>query len=818
MTPRPLDRYRVNDLLEHARSSEWYAALDLQLDRPVTLTHVPLDGVGAAAVERWRERVRTLASVAHPALSHILDTFHADGSDWVVSERVDGRPLGEAAGRHPFAGSEVVRLGREIAEAAASLVAAGVPAIGLAQADVVLTGTGQVKLAGLWRPRWGVPSEPTAAGDLHALGELLLVAAGVQPAGEAPVGTDALSKQLVPTCGDLAEPLASIAARCLGAADSGSFDTLEEAAAALRQLDTAAHPATVVHQSGASVPPPATRRRRWLAVAAMVLLAAGAIAGWWYRSTRHPLVTAVLPVAPPGQSEQARLAAAAVNDTTTMALATIPSLALVSGREVVGLRRAGRTDAQIARQLAVDELVEVKLSVVEGKTGPLIDLSRRRADDGHTVWSERLQADTWEPAALRDTVSELLTGAYRGDYVSRAGRFEKVSPAAYRLYLTVLERSAAGTQSKDRTEEIVLLRTALADSPAFPEAWQRLAETYSQRYRVTLLPEDKTAYEDALDRAKRVGAPPTVTLPTEIIFLLRNGETTRAADLAEGFVHQNPGNPLAWQLRGEALSQTGRFAEAEQAFARARLLLPSAGILSRLALARSDRGDHTGARTAIAEARAMAGTNPMLTSCEAHIEMYAGNHAVSERLYRGVLEERETAAGRTELGNCLYYQNRFAEAADSYRRALELVPTDFVAMRNLGDAIQALGDRSGATPYYQRALTGAESGLSHGLGARAALETRAVCLAQLGRREDAARAADDVLRANPYHPASFYTAALVAAVSGDRASARAWTRRALDANAPAAWFESPEFAMMAGDAEFRSLLPPRTPPVGGSSR
>lgn len=811
MTPGPLDRYRLDSLLEHEESSQTHAALDLQLDRPVTLTRVPLDGIAAEALERWRERVRTLASAAHPALSHILDSFHTGGSDWVVSERIEGRLLGEVAGHHPLAGSEVVRLGREVAEAAASLVAAGVPALGLADADVVLTSAGQVKLAGLWRPRWDAPGELTATGDLHALGELLLAAAGVRPTGAAPWEADSLVTRLAPACGDLASPLASIAARCLGTAETGRFETLEEAAAALRQLDSAAHPVTVVHQAGTPAPLPGARRRRWLAAAAAVLLAAGAIAGWWYRSTRRPLVVAVLPVEPPGQGEQARLAAAAVNDTTTMALATIPGLALVSGREVVALRKAGRSDVQIAQQLAVSELVEVKLSVIEGKAGPLIDLARRRAGDGHTVWSERLQADTWEPAALRDTVSELLTGAFRGEYISRTGRYDTVSPAAYRLYLTVLERAATLTQSKDRSEEIALLKAALADSPSFAPGWHWLARTSVQRYQITYHPEDKSAYEDALGRAKQLGVPTTVTLPTEIFFLLRTGETTRAAELAEGFVRQNPGNPLAWQHRGETLSQAGRFAEAEQAFARARRLLPSADVLRSLAMARSARGDHAAARAAIAEARALAGPNLWLTYSEAEIEMYAGNHTASERLYRAVIAERESAYDHSNLGNCLYYQDRFAEAAASYRRALGLAPNDFVAMRNLGDALQALGDRDGARPWYEKGLAGTEEALGHGFRPRQPLETRAVCLAQLGRREDAARAADEVLRANPYHPASFYTAALVAAVSGDRASARAWTRRALAANAPAAWFESPEFAMMAGDAEFTALLPPRTP-------
>lgn len=786
MSSGPLDRYSVGELVERYGASETYAALDRQLERPVTLTRVPLGGVETAAVARWRERLRVLAAATHPALAPVLDTFHAEGAEWIVSERLAGRRLVEAARHEPLAAPEVARVGREVAEAAASLAAGGLPAVGLGRADVVLTGDGQTVLAGLWRPAWDTPAEESAEDDLRALGELLLAAAGGRAA-------------------DLAAPLASLIARCLGTGGVDAFSSLAEAAAALATLGAAAHPATTAQLTAAGEPDRRSRRS-WPVAAVLALLAGGALAAWWHTSARRPLAVAVLPVAPPEESERARLAAAAVNDTATMALATLPQLSLVSGREVLSLRRGGRSDAQIARQLAVAEVVEVKLAAVEGKAGPLLDLERRRADDGRVVWSEHLQADTWEPATLRDTVGELLTGAYRGEYTSRTGRFARASPGAYRLYLTVLTRAAGGARSSDRSDDIALLGAALADSPDFALGWHLLAFLHGQRYQITFRPEDRTAYEQALERARRLGLPATVTLPNEISFLLRTGDTARAAELAEGFVRQNTGNPVAWRLRGETLSQAGRFAEAEAAFARARRLLPAADLLCSLAVARSNRGDHAGARAAIAEARALAGPSPLQTAYEAHIEMYAGDHGAAERLYRELLQASPSAVNHCNLGNCLYYQDRFAEAADSYRRALALVPTNCVAMRNLGDALQALGDREGARSWYEKALATAEDARALGMRSRQTLETRAVCLAQLGRREDAARAADEVMRANPYHPASFYTAALVAAVAGDRASALAWTRRALAANAPPLWFTSPEFAAVAADPAFAALF------------
>jgi len=67
-------------------------------------------------------------------------------------------------------------------------------------------------------------------------------------------------------------------------------------------------------------------------------------------------------------------------------------------------------------------------------------------------------------------------------------------------------------------------------------------------------------------------------------------------------------------------------------------------------------------------------------------------------------------------------------------------------------------------------------------------------------------AVHEALQAFPDNPQTRFVAALVFAVSGDVNSSLAWTRQALEVNAPAIWFSGPEFAATRERPEFRALF------------
>jgi protein O-GlcNAc transferase len=57
-----------------------------------------------------------------------------------------------------------------------------------------------------------------------------------------------------------------------------------------------------------------------------------------------------------------------------------------------------------------------------------------------------------------------------------------------------------------------------------------------------------------------------------------------------------------------------------------------------------------------------------------------------------------------DLGRLYYYQQRFQDAADSFRRAIALDPAAYKAWDNLGLATEALGDAAQARRYYLKAV------------------------------------------------------------------------------------------------------------------
>lgn len=816
MRPTRVGHYRLDHTIESSATHESFSAWDEQLERPVRVVGVPVEGVPVDARERWRREVRAIAAVTHPAVVHILDIIHQDGSDWIISEWVEGAPLEDVAARQPFATSEVVRLATELAEALATVHHRQLAHGRLGLQQILVTAAGHLKIGGFCLPPWG-GSEPREldpadrpAADRRALGRAILALLGIPAKQGQDEGLELgdIRKALSRVGGDLTAPLERLVAGLMAVPGVPAFTSLDEPTAELHAL---AHRSQTATQIVPGVPPPAASRRRWwlAAALALALVVGGVAAGWWWRTSRRPLAVAVLPVQAPADTEDARLAATAVYDTVVMALAGESGLALSSGREVLGLRTAGRSDAEIARELAVDELVEIKLTNEPSQPGPRLELHRRRVRDGKELWSHQVSTGTWEPAALRELASELLRGAYRGDYSAMGARPLAASPAAFRSYLIVREHGVTGAFTQDREEEIRLLESAVADSPGFIAAWVLLSEQYGVRFSLHLRDDDRARCEEALSRARAAGGSLLQVGFGEIGLANLTRQTTKAVELAEQLTRAAPGNPAAWETLGRALSRAGRFDEAESALARSVRLFPNARAQLTLAYARSARGDYDGARRALAAYRSLGTEGIPYQSARAEIEMYAGNHELAERLYRELLEKRGNRLDLIHLANCLYYQGRFKEAETYYRQAIDRDVMDFVARRNLADTLLVLGRHDEAKDHYSAALAACEALPQAARTDRSALETRAVSLAQLGRRAEAAAAIEALLAEYPRNPAALFTASLVAAVNKDREGAIAWAGRARQANAPVPWFRGPEFADLRGDPRFEALLKPR---------
>jgi tetratricopeptide (TPR) repeat protein len=482
---------------------------------------------------------------------------------------------------------------------------------------------------------------------------------------------------------------------------------------------------------------------------------------------------------------------------------------VVSGRDVRAVSGQGKRVSAIARELGVRELVETSLTPGQPGRPIRVGLQRLEASTGRVIWSEQLEVGTDDLILLQDRIVTALGDAYGGIPTSGHPGSQDATPAALEAYLQAKSRIDSGKYSKDFKDEIALLETAIANAPRFFAPVIALATRYRYLHELYRRPADGDRCTALAERGRELAPNHPWVLSLEVWLALDQRDNGAALERARAWTASRPGDSTAWETLAVVLDRMERYREADTAFDRSLALLPSWHTFFSLGQARESRGDFDGAREAIRRALAISPGNLFLLGLLAEVEMYAGNNTEAERLYRDLLARRGTRLDRIHLGNCLYYRGKLVEAATLYREAADKDPSDYLALANLADTQLAMGPTELARVSYAKALRLCDVEYGQGMRRRALLETRARCLAQLGRGPDAFLAIQEALADYPDNPATMFMAALVAAVAGDTNAALAWTGKALAAHAPLAWFTGPEFARLAQDPRFRALTSKR---------
>jgi serine/threonine protein kinase len=333
-------RYRIIAELGRGGMGVVYRARDTQLDRDVALKTVRTDL--PAATDRFLREARAMAAVRHDHVVEIYDYGEENGVRFVAMPLLAGETLAARLRRQaPLPPSEVIRIGREMAEGLAAVHEKGLIHRDLKPSNVWLEApSGRVKLLdfGLARdPRTddGMTSPGALVGtpaymspeqvnglaldartDLFSLGSVLYEAATGQPAFLAPTQTATLQ-----AVGEKTLPPARTVNPAIPAALSGLIERLhrkrpadrpasaaEVAEALARLADGAPEPSAKPGGHGAPENrPPGAPRRRSLSVAILVtvacalLLIVGAILAYSVigPSRDRSLSTAAIGVAPP---------------------------------------------------------------------------------------------------------------------------------------------------------------------------------------------------------------------------------------------------------------------------------------------------------------------------------------------------------------------------------------------------------------------------------------------------------------------------------------------------------------------------------------
>lgn len=173
MIGRTLSHYKVLAELGRGGMGVVYRALDTSLGREVALKVLSQSaGRDPEQERRLLKEARTVASLAHPAVSVVYEIDKADGATFIAMELVRGRPLAALLADTPLQAERALDLAVEVAEGLAEAHARGVVHRDLKPKNVMLTESGHVKiidfgLAKLLRPR--PPFE--SGGDTPARGD-----------------------------------------------------------------------------------------------------------------------------------------------------------------------------------------------------------------------------------------------------------------------------------------------------------------------------------------------------------------------------------------------------------------------------------------------------------------------------------------------------------------------------------------------------------------------------------------------------------------------------------------------------------------------
>ncbi|HEV2846400.1 MAG TPA: tetratricopeptide repeat protein, partial [Thermoanaerobaculia bacterium] len=236
---------------------------------------------------------------------------------------------------------------------------------------------------------------------------------------------------------------------------------------------------------------------------------------------------------------------------------------------------------------------------------------------------------------------------------------------------------------------------------------------------------------------------------------------------------------------------------------------PTWRLIVELATLEARLGQQESARRRLGDLLKVQPDNQYVLENLALLEVTAGDLKRAETLYQKLIGFGPTQPYLTNLGFARFLRGDYAGAAAANRRALELEPDHRLTRFNLATALEAQGDLAGARLLY-RGLETELAAASKPLDARTRM-LHAQCLARLGRKEEALRMADEVLKKQRPEDLDLQVLNLAAqlyALTDEHLLALYYTDRALKKNLRWEWFTIPEFRSLQKDSRFRALLDP----------
>ena len=138
-----LGPYEIVSSLGVGGMGEVYRAKDTRLDRTVAIKILPAHfSNDPVRKQRFEREAKAISGLNHPNICTLHDVGSQDGTDYLVMEYVDGESLAQRLTKGPLPIEQLLKVGREIADALDKAHRSGVIHRDLKPGNIMLTKTG----------------------------------------------------------------------------------------------------------------------------------------------------------------------------------------------------------------------------------------------------------------------------------------------------------------------------------------------------------------------------------------------------------------------------------------------------------------------------------------------------------------------------------------------------------------------------------------------------------------------------------------------------------------------------------------------------
>ena len=851
----------IGDLLGHYRLLEQvgqggmgvvFLARDERLERDVAVKVLPPGTFpDDNARKRFRREARILAKLNHPNVAMAFDFGQQDGIDYLVTEYVSGITLDAKLAKGPIPQKTVLELGIQLAKGLAVVHQEQIIHRDLKPGNLRLTNGGELKILDFGLARWREPasdlaktlsleSRDTVAGtlpymapeqircqevdartDIWGAGAVLYeMATGQRPFPVAsglklieaiqhldPPAPSTLNRQITPA-------FDAVILKALDKDPNRRYQSADELAVDLSRL----LPASGV--SGKLAITEYANARPWMRWAPWIVgttvLTVCTYGAYRFREQwddRHPTtheLLAVLPFDSTGQDDKTKALIVGMTETLTARLAQTwgQDLQLISARDIT--ERGVKTTEQAWREFGSDLVLEGSVHQVGDQIRincSLVDSKTHRQLTARTITANTKDVFGLEDQVADEIVSLLATNRGKAAQASPKARTEN-NPEAYASYL----RGRGYLQEYQKPENIDLaiaeLRNAVTLDPGYPNSYAVLGAAYLLGYQQTNRSGDwvNQAQENCQKSlAARETAEGRICLGG--VYNL-TGKYDLAAQEFQRAVQIDPTDEDGLRGEADAYVKLGNPASAEEVYKKAISLRPNYwGVYSWLGAFYYNQARYEDAINQFRKVIELAPLNYRGYSNLGAMYVAQGKYTEALDFLNKSIAIRPNLEALNNLGNAHFQLRHFSDAADAFRRGLNLDDSDWLLWGNLGDSLYWSGEqRSKATAAYENAIARAEKKLEVNPKDTIVLAFLADYNAMSRHQSKAIQEIDHALALSPADGEVRLRAAIVYNQLGDAERCLASLEKAVAAGYSAqAIRDTPDFDHLRSDPRFRKL-------------